>query len=67
MVGKTREERKAAAALRAQLSLTHAFERIDYAEDVIAPQLLKMRALAATQHVKIEIEAGDLGEDHDDA
>ena len=60
MVGKTREERKVAAALRAQLSLKHALERIDYAEDVIKPQLEEMRALGAANHVTVEIEAGDL-------
>ncbi len=60
MVGKTREERKVAAYLRAQLSLKHALERIDYAEDVVAPQLLEMRQQAALNNVSVEIEAGDL-------
>jgi len=49
MVGKTREEKKASAFLRAQLSVRQAFERIDYAEDVIKPQLLEMRANALKQ------------------
>ena len=60
MVGRTREERKAAAYLRAQLSLKHALERIDYAEDVIKPQLLEMRQQSALNDVTVEIEAGEL-------
>jgi hypothetical protein len=61
MVGKTRQERKAAAVLRAQLSLKQAIERIDYAEDVIAPKLMEMREIAKTETIDaIEIEAGDL-------
>lgn len=60
MIGKTREERKLTALLRAQLSLRQACERIDYLEDVIKPQVLEMRALAETNHVTLEIEEGDL-------
>jgi hypothetical protein len=62
MVGKTREERKMAALLRAQLSLKHACERIDHAEDVIKPQLESMRELAKTQRIAIEVEPEDVGE-----
>lgn len=60
MIGRTREERKMAALLRAQLSLKHAIERIDHAEDVIKPQLLEMRELAKTQNITLEIEPGDV-------
>lgn len=60
MVGRTRAERKAAALLRAQLSLKHALERIDYAEDVIKPKLAEIKQLEATKKVAIEIEEGDL-------
>ena len=60
MIGRTREERKAAALLRAQLSLKHAIERIDYAEDVVKPKLEELRELAKTQKVTLEIEEGDL-------
>ena len=34
MIGRSRAERKAAAHLRAELSLKHAYERIDYDFDV---------------------------------
>ena len=61
MVGKTRAERKMAAVLRAQLSLKHACERIDHAEDVVKPQLELMRELARTQDVELEIEPSDVG------
>lgn len=59
-----------AAVLRAQLSLKHAIERIDYQEDVIKPQLLAIREAEATGHVVVELERGDLAaevsvEDHD--
>lgn len=60
MIGRTRAERKAAALLRAQLSLKHAIERIDYAEDVVKPKLEEIRRLEATQNVTLEIEEGDL-------
>jgi len=60
MIGRTRAERKAAALLRAQLSLKHALERIDYAEDVVKPKLEEIRALETTQKVTLEIEEGDL-------
>lgn len=60
MIGRTRAERKAAALLRAQLSLKHALERIDYAEDVVAPKLAEIRRLEATKKVTLEIEEGDL-------
>jgi len=38
----SREQKKWAAARRAQLALKHAMERIDYAEDVIKPELEAM-------------------------
>ena len=60
MIGRTRAQRKAAALLRAQLSLKHALERIDYAEDVIKPKLAEIRGLESTQKVTPEIEEGDL-------
>jgi hypothetical protein len=60
MIGRTRAQRKAAALLRAQLSLKHAIERIDYAEDVVKPKLEELAALEATQKVTLEIEEGDL-------
>ena len=63
MLGRSRAEKKASAVLRAQLSLQHSLERIDYAEDVIKPKLAEIRALEKTKHVAIE--AGDLGEDLD--
>jgi hypothetical protein len=63
VIGRTRAERKAAAVLRAQLSLKHAVERIDYDFDVIKPKLEEIRALEQTQNVAIE--AGDLSEDLD--
>jgi hypothetical protein len=65
VIGRTRAERKAAAVLRAQLSLKHAVERIDYDFDVIAPKLQEIRALEATEHVAIEAGPEDLSEDHD--
>lgn len=40
----SREERKWRAARRAQLSLKHALERIDYAIDVIEPEIQALRA-----------------------
>jgi len=46
--------------LRAQLSLKHAIERIDYAEDVVKPKLEEIRQIEATQKVTLEIEEGDL-------
>ena len=58
MIGRSRAEKKASAALRAQLSLKQAFERIDYTEDVIKPELARIRELEALQNVTIE--AGEL-------
>jgi hypothetical protein len=65
VIGRTRAERKASAVLRAQLSLKHALERIDYNLDVIAPKLEEIRALEATQHVAIE--GGELRADSDES
>jgi hypothetical protein len=67
MIGRTREERKIAARLRAELALKHAFERIDHAEDVVKPILLQQRELAATNNIKVELEEGEFSEDHHDA
>jgi len=58
----TRAQSKAAAVLRAQLSLQHALERIDHRHDVIKPKLEEIRKLEATQKVDIEIEEGDLAD-----
>ena len=38
----TRDQKKWAAKRRAQLSLKHAFDRIDWTEDVIKPELEAM-------------------------
>jgi len=65
MLGRTRAEKKASALLRAQLSLKQAFERIDYAEDVIAPKLAEIRALQKANTVQVAIEEGDLSADPD--
>lgn len=39
----TREQKKWAAKRRAELALKHAFERIDWTEDVIKPELDALR------------------------
>ena len=54
MIGSSRAEKKASAFLRAQLSLKQAFERIDYAEDVVKPQLLAIRQRESSEIVEIE-------------
>lgn len=38
----SREQKKHAATRRAQLSLAHAYERIDFIEDVVKPELEKL-------------------------
>lgn len=43
MASYTREQAKAAAALRAQLTLKQALERVDYTFDVVKPTLEKVR------------------------
>lgn len=53
MTGSTREERKVAAFLRAQLALKHANERIDFDFDVIKPKLEQMRELAKNNRLEI--------------
>lgn len=58
MIGRSRAERKASAALRANLALKHAYERIDYDFDVIRPKLAEIRELETTQ--KVAIEAGEV-------
>lgn len=63
MIGRTRQERKAAAFLRAQLALKQSLERIDYDFDVIQPQIEEMRELAKTNN--LEIEVGDLEDPSD--
>lgn len=60
MIGRSRAEKKVSALLRAQLSLQQAYERIDFAEDVIKPKLAEVRALEKKKKVTPEIEAGDL-------
>jgi hypothetical protein len=41
--------------LRAQLSLKHALERIDFQHDVIAPKLAELKAAAQEGEVVLEI------------
>ena len=56
MAGSTRQSRevkKWLAARRAQLALKHAFERIDYEEDVVGPEI---EAILSGK-VKLQIEA----------
>lgn len=65
MIGRSRAERKASAVLRAQLSLKHALERIDYDFDVIRPKLAEIRELETTQRVAIEAGPEDLSADQD--
>lgn len=48
MLGRTREQRKASAFLRAQLSLKQAVERIDYDFDVIRPKLAEIAEIEKT-------------------
>jgi hypothetical protein len=52
MAGYTREQAKAAAALRAQYSLDAALRRIDWTHDVLKPTLEKVRTgeLVLTQN-----------------
>ena len=66
MTGRSRAERKAAAVLRAELAVKHAFERIDHDYDVIQPKLLEIRAREAGETIDVspelekpELEAGD--------
>jgi hypothetical protein len=61
VIGRSRAEKKAAAVLRAELALRHAFERIDYDEDVIKPKLLEIRALEDGNVIEVtpELEVGD--------
>jgi hypothetical protein len=65
VIGRTRAERKRAALLRAQLSLKHAVERIDYDFDVIHPALNEMRQREITEKVNVIVEEGDLRETGD--
>jgi hypothetical protein len=51
----TRDEKKVAAVLRAQLGLKHALERIDFAHDVIAPKVAELKAAAQEGEVVLEI------------
>jgi hypothetical protein len=64
MIGRSRAERKAAAAMRAELALRQSFERIDYDFDVIVPKLLEIRELEKGNTV--EVEPGELGTGEDD-
>lgn len=54
MIGRTREERKAAAAMRARLALKQSFERIDFDFDVIHPEIERMRALAPANDIEVD-------------
>jgi hypothetical protein len=60
MAGYTREQAKAAAALRAQYSLDAAHRRIDWTFDVLKPTLEKVRTgelvLTDTDKPLLEIE-----------
>lgn len=53
MIGRSKAERKVSAALRARLSLQQAWERIDYAMDVVAPTVLDVRRLEETSEVEL--------------
>lgn len=53
MIGKTKAERKVSAALRARLSLQQAWERIDYALDVVAPTVLDVRKLEESNEIDL--------------
>jgi hypothetical protein len=64
MIGRSRAERKAAAAMRAELALRQSFERIDYDFDVIVPKLMEIRELENGNTV--EVEPGELGTGEDD-
>jgi hypothetical protein len=64
MIGRSRAERKAAAAMRAELALRQSFERIDYDFDVIVPKLMEIRELENGNIV--EVEPGELGTGEDD-
>lgn len=60
MAGSTRQSRevkKWLAARRAQLALKQSFERIDYLEDVLNPELEAL--LAGKVHLEIEASADD--------
>ena len=61
MAGYTREQAKAAAALRAQYALEQAHRRIDWTFDVLKPTLEKVRTgeLVLTDNAKplLEIES----------
>lgn len=58
MIGSSRAERKVSAALRAKQSLEAAWARIDYAEDVIKPAVLQVRALE--EKADVVVTEGDL-------
>ena len=53
MIGRSKAERKVSAALRARLSLQQAWERIDYALDVVAPTVLDVRKLEESNEVEL--------------
>ncbi len=54
MIGRTREERKAAAAMRARLALKQSFERIDFDFDVIHPEIERMRKLTSGNDIEVD-------------
>lgn len=58
MLGRSRTERKVAAALRAKRALKQNWERIDDQFDVIGPTLMDIRAIEKTS--EIELSEADL-------
>ena len=53
MLGSSKAERKVSAALRARLALQQAWERIDYAADVVRPTLLDVRKLEESNEIEL--------------
>jgi hypothetical protein len=58
VIGSSRAEKKVSAALRAKQMLEAAWARIDYAEDVIKPAVLQVRALE--EKAEVEVTESDL-------
>ncbi len=53
VIGSSKAERKVSAALRAKLSLQQAWERIDFAFDVVKPTVLDVRKLEAENEIEL--------------
>jgi len=53
VLGSSKAERKVSAALRARLALQQAWERIDYAADVVRPTLLDVRKLEESNEIEL--------------